>query len=178
MNVRTTVPLGSTISIVTFCAGFLTQYLICAVRYDRIASSGANRKMSGVDAELRAELAERADVVEHVERPAVRGDHQVRVFHPDVRDRDVRQVQRQRVPGAAVVVRVVDAVLRAGVEQVAALVILADRVRVVVRLQAGDDLRPRTCRSRASGTGTARGRRAAGASRPHTRCPRRTPTRR
>src|SRR5688572_10194517 len=49
LNVRTTVPFGSTISIVTVCAGFFTQYRICAVRYERIASSGVNSTTSDVD---------------------------------------------------------------------------------------------------------------------------------
>ena len=46
MNVRTTWPPLSRISSVSFCAGFFSQYVICAGRADRMASPGLNRYAS------------------------------------------------------------------------------------------------------------------------------------
>ena len=109
----------------------------------RIASGGAKRNTSVADTTGGVELPERIDVVEHVERSAHRRDHEIGFFDPDIGDLHVRQIERQRMPRPAVVVRVVDAVLGAGIEHVAAFRILANRVRVVVRLQAVHDLRPR-----------------------------------
>ena len=92
---------------------------------------------------VRSGLSQRRDVVEDVEAAAVRRNRDRVGLDPDVRDRHVGQVQRQRLPVIAVVVRDVEAVLRAGVEQAAARRILADGVHVVLRGDAGDDLRPR-----------------------------------
>ena len=65
---------------------------------------------------------------------------------PDVGHRGVRQVQRQRLPPIPVVVRHVEAVLRARVEQPATRGIFAHGMHVIVRADAVHDLRPRLSR--------------------------------
>ena len=70
---------------------------------------------------LGAVLAQRLDVVEHPEAAAMGRDGDRVVLDGDVGDLHVGQVQRQRLPGVAVVVGDVEAVLGAGVEQTLAL---------------------------------------------------------
>jgi hypothetical protein len=87
--------------------------------------------------------AQRVHAVEHVEAAAMRRDRDVVRHHDEIRHRDHRQVQRQRLPGIAVVVRDVHALLRAGVEHALLVRILAHRVHVVILTDAVRDLRPR-----------------------------------
>ena len=89
-----------------------------------------------------AELAQRGDVVHHVEAAAVRANGQGIVFHHQVSDRHIRQAVGKLLPLLAIVIGDVDAVLRAGVEQAAADRILAHGVHVIAGRDAVDDLRP------------------------------------
>ena len=91
---------------------------------------------------LLRDLPQHVDVVHHVERAAVRRDHQVVVLDGDAVHRRDRQVQLKRLPRAAVVERDVDAGLGAEEQQALPLRVFVDRAREVVRADAVDDLRP------------------------------------
>ena len=65
----------------------------------RSAVGGWKRCTSSVTSVGR-QLAQRGDVVEHVERPAVRGDHQVVAFDHDIGHLRVRQIQRAAIASA------------------------------------------------------------------------------
>ena len=108
---------------------------------ERIAASGLKR-YACAEQHLRRVLAQRPDAIEDVEPAPVRRDDEIVRLDDQIADLRVGQVERKRLPVIAVVVRDVEAVLRAGVEQAAPRLVLADDVRVVVAADAGDDLRP------------------------------------
>ena len=90
-----------------------------------------------------SELPQRRDVVENVERSSVRGDHEIVIFHGDVRDLRVGKIERQRLPVVAIIKRNVDAMLGARIQKSRAFGIFAHSVNVVVAANAVDDLLPR-----------------------------------
>ena len=73
----------------------------------------------------------------------MRRDRELVVLHDQIADRYVGEVERERFPLRAVIVRDVHAVLRGRVQQPLARGIFADRVHPVVRTDPVDDLRPR-----------------------------------
>ncbi len=88
-------------------------------------------------------VAQRRDVVEDPEAAAVRGDDEVVAVHLDVAHGRHRQVELQRLPLRAVVVRDVHPLLGGGVKHAAARVVFADGVDEDVGGDAFDDERPR-----------------------------------
>ena len=98
----------------------LRRLLEVVVDRDR-AIEAAQRVLGLVEMEvarrLEPALAQRRDVVHHVEAAPVRRDHQVALLHRDVVHRRVRQILPQRLPLRAVVERHVDAVLGAEIQQ-------------------------------------------------------------
>ena len=91
----------------------------------------------------RAELAQRRQVVHHVEATPMRANRERVVFNDEVGCRCIRQAILERSPPLAIVERNVDTVLRAGIEQASSDGILANSVHVIVGGDAVDDLRPR-----------------------------------
>ena len=89
------------------------------------------------------QLAERGDVVQDPERPAVRGHHEIAVVHHQVAHGGDGQVEPQRLPTIAVVRRDVHPALGAGVQEPAARGILPHGVHHLVGGDARDDFRPR-----------------------------------
>ena len=89
-------------------------------------------------------FAQRRQVVEDPQRPAVRGDHQIVVLHHQIGDGHGREIQLQVLPRRPVVGREGDAVLRAEVEHALLLRVLAHRPQINVlrqlRRQAGPRL--------------------------------------
>jgi hypothetical protein len=113
---------------------------------------------------LRVELAQRRQVVEDPERPAVRARDEVATPHDEVADRAVGQIELQRLPALAVVERHEHARLGAGVEQPAPLGVLAHDVDETAARNPRAIGGPVLPASR-SGRRTASGRRAGGARR-------------
>src|SRR5207245_2394508 len=73
-------------------------------------------------------LPKRADIVEHPERTAMRGHHEIVVMNNHVVNRRARQMELERLPIRAIVEGNPDACFRTGVKQALALGILAHRV--------------------------------------------------
>ena len=91
----------------------------------------------------RRHLPERREVVDDVERPAVRGDHQVVVLDDRSCTGTGGRLSRSDCQLRAVVERHPHAALGARVEQSRPRRILADRARELLGRDAVDDLRPR-----------------------------------
>jgi hypothetical protein len=91
----------------------------------------------------RRHLADRRQVVENPERPAVGRDHQVVVLHPQIVDGHGGEVRFQRFPGRTVVARQHHAALGANVEEAAPLRVFAHCVQVHVRGQPRGEALPR-----------------------------------
>ena len=106
---------------------------------DRRTRREEERLLSG---DLRVELADRREVVQHPEGAAVRSDDEVAVLRVDVADRAIGQVDLQRLPVLAVVERDEDAGLGAGVEEALAGRVLPNDVDVAARGNPLRDQRP------------------------------------
>src|SRR5207302_10974890 len=91
---------------------------------------------------LGRELADRLEIVEYPEGPAVRREDKVGVLDDQVVDRHDRKVAAETVPVRTVIERDIHAGLGAGVEQSLARGVLADDAREVVRGNAVRELRP------------------------------------
>ena len=128
---------------------------------DRCVGTGVNTCSDAVVDRLRLQLPQHVDAVEHVERAAVRADHQVVVLDDDAVDRRDRQLEA----AATATTRRRRTTRRCrsrcrGTAGPCAFGVFANHAREVVGRDAGDDLRPASGRSRRSCRCRARDRRA------------------
>ena len=110
-------PFASRNSIVTLSAEILqvvVDHDAARHRPDRISRIEQHQRLFVIVA---SDLPQHRDVVEDVERPPVRADHQIVVLDLDPVHRRYRQIQTKRLPLRAVVERHVDAVLGAEEQQ-------------------------------------------------------------
>ena len=104
---------------------------------------GRREEVRGRAGDLRRRVAERRDVVEHPERPAMRRHGKIVAVERDVANRGRRQVELQRLPVVAIVERDENARLGAGEEQSLPFRVLSHGVDVRRGLQPLGDGRPR-----------------------------------
>src|SRR5258708_15273434 len=90
-----------------------------------------------------APLPQRSNVVEDPERPAMRGDDQVFVFHHQIMYRRYRQIELQRLPVIAIVERKVNTQLRPGKKQSFPHSVFANRADISAIRDTVRDLLPR-----------------------------------
>ena len=92
--------------------------------------------------DLVGKLAQRRNIIKNPERPAVRGQNKLVVFHHQVVNRRSRQVELQRAPVCAVIERNEHTSLGAGIKQPAFLGVFADCTYKRVLWNAAYDSRP------------------------------------
>ena len=122
--------------------GGLGQVIVDARLADVALGFGRLKEVHVLGDQRRLQLAQRSDVVEHVERAAVGGDHHVVAFDHDIGDLRIGQIEREGLPLRAIVEGNVDAVLGAGEQQALAAGIFAHGVHEIVFGDAVDDLGP------------------------------------
>src|SRR5207237_4411234 len=99
-------------------------------------------EMNALRSDVRSELAERLNVVEHPESASVCGNDESVVVYEQVVNRHDRQLLLQRLPVRAVIERGVDSALGASEEQAALFVVRTDDAREFIVRNTINNFRP------------------------------------